>query len=142
MKGPADGAGGHVVRTDVARRRRQALAHRAADDEHVLEDHAGRARTHRETFHRTIEAGAEIDVAVIAEGLDRLPGALVERPELVPVREEDAVVVHQDAAMAETGATSPKDMGKVMKAVMTRLAGMTVDGRTLSEAVKQRLGGK
>ena len=41
-------------------------------------------------------------MAVIAEGLDRLPGALVERPELVPVREEDAVVVHQDAAMAET----------------------------------------
>ena len=44
-----------------------------------------------------------------------------------------------EAAVAETGAAGPKDMGKVMKAVMARLAGATVDGRTLSEAVKKRL---
>ena len=41
-----------------------------------------------------------------------------------------------EAAVAETGAAGPKDMGKVMKAVMTKLAGVTVDGRALSEAVK------
>jgi hypothetical protein len=46
-----------------------------------------------------------------------------------------------DAAISETGATSPKDMGKVMKALMSRLAGRTVDGRTASELVKKRLGG-
>jgi uncharacterized protein YqeY len=44
-----------------------------------------------------------------------------------------------EAAVAETGATSPKDMGKVMKAAMARLAGLTVDGRALSAAVKARL---
>ena len=43
--------------------------------------------------------------------------------------------------VAETGATSPKDMGKVMKGVMARLAGATVDGRTVSELVKKRLSG-
>ena len=42
-------------------------------------------------------------------------------------------------AMAETGATSAKDMGKVMKAVMALLAGKTVDGKAVSAAVKARL---
>jgi hypothetical protein len=58
-----------------------------------------------------------------------------------PAADAAAVASAIDAAVAETGASSPKDMGKVMKAVMARLAGMTVDGRTLSEAVKQRLAG-
>lgn len=45
-----------------------------------------------------------------------------------------------DAALAETGATSIKDMGKVMKAAQTALAGKNADGRTLSEIVKAKLG--
>jgi len=44
------------------------------------------------------------------------------------------------AAIAETGAASPKDMGKVMKAVMPRLAGKTADGRVVSDAVRRKLG--
>ena len=44
------------------------------------------------------------------------------------------------AAIAETGATSPKDMGKVMKAVMPKLAGRTADGRAVNEAVRRSLG--
>jgi len=46
-----------------------------------------------------------------------------------------------EAAVAETGATTPKDMGRVMKAVMNRLAGRTADGRVVSELVRKRLGG-
>jgi uncharacterized protein YqeY len=42
-------------------------------------------------------------------------------------------------AVAETGATSPKDMGAVMKSVMAKLAGKNADGRAVSEAVKMRL---
>jgi hypothetical protein len=42
-------------------------------------------------------------------------------------------------AIAETGAASPKDVGRVMKAVMTRLAGQTVDGKAVNELVRQRL---
>ncbi len=53
--------------------------------------------------------------------------------------DEAAIGAAIDAAIAETGAAGPKDMGKVMKATMTRLAGATVDGRALSEAVKKRL---
>jgi uncharacterized protein len=43
------------------------------------------------------------------------------------------------AAIAETGATSMKDMGKVMKAVQAALAGKNADGRTVSETVKAKL---
>ncbi len=45
-------------------------------------------------------------------------------------------------AVTETGASSPKDMGKVMKAVQAKLAGKTVDGKAVSEAVKARLAGQ
>lgn len=58
---------------------------------------------------------------------------------LPPAADEAAVVSAIDAAVAETGASGPKDMGKVMKVVMTKLAGLTVDGRTVSELVKTRL---
>jgi len=43
------------------------------------------------------------------------------------------------AAVAETGATSIKEMGAVMKATMAHLAGKNPDGRAVSEAVKARL---
>src|SRR3954449_10730072 len=42
-------------------------------------------------------------------------------------------------AMAETGVTSLKQMGVVMKATQARLKGKTVDGKTLSEKVRSRL---
>jgi len=43
------------------------------------------------------------------------------------------------AAVAETGASSMKDMGAVMKAVMAKLAGKNADGRMVSETVKRQL---
>jgi uncharacterized protein YqeY len=44
-------------------------------------------------------------------------------------------------AITETGATSPKDMGRVMKAAMARLAGQSVDGKAVNERVRQKLAG-
>ncbi len=41
------------------------------------------------------------------------------------------------AAIAETGATSMKDMGRVMKATQAALEGKNADGRTVSEMLKQ-----
>jgi len=58
---------------------------------------------------------------------------------LPPAADPAAIAAAIEAAVTETGATGPKDMGKVMKAVTGRLAGQTVDGRALSEAVKKRL---
>ena len=46
-----------------------------------------------------------------------------------------------DAAIVSTGATAPKDMGRVMKAVMAELAGQSVDGKSVNELVRRKLGG-
>jgi uncharacterized protein YqeY len=45
-----------------------------------------------------------------------------------------------DGAIRETGATSAKDMGRVMKAVMNALAGRSVDGKAVNELVRKKLG--
>lgn len=46
------------------------------------------------------------------------------------------------AAIGETGATSMKDMGKVMKAAQARLADKNADGHAVSEIVKEKLAGQ
>ena len=51
--------------------------------------------------------------------------------------EIDAAVI---AAIAETGAAGPKDMGKVMKAAMAKLAGKNAEGKRVNEKVKAKLG--
>jgi len=58
-------------------------------------------------------------------------------PPAATAEEIDAAIA---AAIAETGAASAKDMGKVMKAVMPKLAGKVADGRTVNEAVRRKLG--
>ena len=44
-----------------------------------------------------------------------------------------------DDAIAETGANSPKQMGAVVKAAKARLEGKTVDGKILSDRVREKL---
>lgn len=44
-----------------------------------------------------------------------------------------------DQAIRESGASGPKEMGKVMKALMPKLAGQVVDGKAVNERVKTRL---
>jgi len=58
-------------------------------------------------------------------------------PPLDPAEIDKAV----DEAVAETGATSAKDLGRVMKGVMAKLAGRGADGRAINEAVRKKLGG-
>lgn len=57
-------------------------------------------------------------------------------PPLSVAEIEDVVV----KVIAETGATSPKEMGRVMKAAMAALAGKGVDGKAVNEAVRRKLG--
>ena len=58
-------------------------------------------------------------------------------PPAATAEEIDAAVAD---AIAETGAASSKDIGRVMKAVMPKLAGKNADGRTVNEAVRRKLG--
>jgi uncharacterized protein len=60
----------------------------------------------------------------------------------LPAAADPAVVERAVAdAIAETQAASPKDMGRVMKAAMAKLAGLSVDGKMVSDLVKSRLSG-
>jgi len=52
---------------------------------------------------------------------------------------EEEMITAVAAAIAETGASSMKDMGSVMKTVRAKLEGKTVDGRALSDLVKAKL---
>ena len=58
-------------------------------------------------------------------------------PQAASVEEIEKAVAE---AISETGASSVKEMGAVMKAAQARLAGRAADGRVLSEIVKAKLG--
>jgi uncharacterized protein YqeY len=107
---------------------------RDLDDGEVLQVVASLVKQRRDSIEQFSKAGrsdlVEKETAEIAVLDQYLPPA-------VSPDELDAAVA---AAIAETGAASPKDMGKVMKAVMPRLAGKNVDGRTVNETVRRKLG--
>ena len=114
-------------------------------------------------MNREIEKGSELDEEELAKLLRSMVKQRkdsveqfekAERPELVAKEKAEIDVIEaylpqaasQDeiehavgAAIAETGAASMKDMGKVMKAVQTALVGKNADGRTVSEVVKAKL---
>ena len=57
-------------------------------------------------------------------------------PRPLSPQELEAIVA---SAVTETGSRSLKDMGTVMKSVMARLAGQSIDGKQVSDLVKSRL---
>ena len=57
-------------------------------------------------------------------------------PKALSAEELDRTV---DAVIRETGASSTKDMGAVMKAVMAGVAGQPVDGKQVSDLVRSKL---
>lgn len=59
-------------------------------------------------------------------------------PAAPTIEEMDAAIT---AAIAESGATSAKQMGAVVKAARARLTGKTIDGKSLSDRVRARLEG-
>ena len=108
---------------------------RDLEDAEVLQVVASLVKQRRDSIEQFSKAGR-------TDLVDKETGeiAILEHylPPAVSPEEIDAAVT---AAIAEAGATSAKDMGKVMKAVMPKLAGKNVDGRTVNEAVRRKLGG-
>jgi uncharacterized protein len=92
------------------------------------------------------ERKKRVEAAEAYEGAGRTEQAAAERfeAELIDAYlpqqlsdEELAELV--DAAVAETGASEPKQMGQVMSALMPKLGGRA-DGKRVSSAVRERLG--
>jgi uncharacterized protein YqeY len=104
------------------------------DDAEVLQVVSTLVKQRRDSIDQFSKAGrtdlVEKETAEIAVLEHYLPPA-ASREEI------DAAVA---AAIAETGATSARDLGKVMKAVMPKLAGKNADGKTINEIVRRTLG--
>ena len=107
---------------------------RDLDDAEVLQVVASLVKQRRDSIEQFSKAGrtdlVEKETGEIAVLETYLPPA-------ASAEEIDAAVA---AAIAETGAASVKDMGKVMKAVMPKLAGKNADGKAVNDAVRRTLG--
>ena len=104
------------------------------DDAEVLQVVASLVKQRRDSIEQFSKAGRTDLVEKETGELTVLQAYL---PPSATPEEIDAAVAE---AIAETGATSPKDMGKVMKAVMPKLAGKNADGKAVNEAVRRTLG--
>ena len=107
---------------------------RTLDDAEVLQVVASLVKQRRDSIDQFSKAGRDDLVEKETQELGVLEHYL---PPALSAGEIDAAVT---AAIAESGASSPKDMGKVMKAVMPKLAGRNVDGKAVNDAVRRKLG--
>jgi uncharacterized protein YqeY len=87
----------------------------------------------RDSIEQYDKAGRQELVAKEKAEIDVIEAYL---PQAASAEEIEQAVM---AAIAETGANSIKDMGKVMKATQAALAGKNADGRMVSEVVKAKL---
>jgi len=107
---------------------------RDLDDAEVLQVVASLVKQRRDSIEQFTNAGRTDLVEKETAELKVLQAYL---PAAATPEEINAAVAE---AIAETGASSPKDMGKVMKAVMPKLAGKNADGKAVNDAVRRTLG--
>jgi uncharacterized protein YqeY len=129
------------VRLDPLRMLKAALTNkqiekgRNLDDAEALQVVASLVKQRRESIEQFL-TGGRADLAEKETREIQILEAYL--PPAMDAVELDALV---QAAITETGATSPKDMGRVMKDLMPRLAGRGVDGKAVNELVRRKLGG-
>src|SRR5256714_8528244 len=130
-----------ATRTSTLRMVKAAIMHREKEgagelsDDDVLKLLRSQLKQRRDSVEQYQKAGrqdlADKEISEIAVIEFYLPQAASE------VEIEQAV----SDAITETGATSMKEMGAVMKSVMAKLAGKNANGKTVSETVKKKLAG-
>jgi uncharacterized protein len=103
------------------------------DDDDVQKLLRSLVKQRRDSIEQYDKAGRQELVAKEQAEIDVIESYLPQAASAAVI--EQAVM----AAIAETGATSIKDMGKVMKAAQAALAGKNADGKTISEVVKTKL---
>ncbi|MGD1102753.1 MAG: GatB/YqeY domain-containing protein [Terriglobia bacterium] len=107
---------------------------KAVDDPEALAVLRTLAKQRRESVE-AFRKGRRDDLADKEEAEIKIVEAYL--PAAASEEEIDAAV---SAAIAETGASTAKDLGKAMKAAMARLAGKNADGKRVSEKVRAKLG--
>ena len=127
------------ARLSALRMMKAALMKQKVDSPKPL-DEAAEMQVLKTLIKQRVEAAEAFRQAGRAEQAEKEEAerALIESylPAAATEQEVEAAIAE---ALAETGATSPKQMGLVMKAAQARLAGKTVDGRALSDKVRSRL---
>jgi len=129
-----------TLKLSVLRMMKAALVNKKVELGKAVDDAAALAvlRTLTKQRHESVEAfrkGGRNDLADKEEAEIKIVEAYL--PAAASEEEIDAAVA---AAIAETGASTAKDMGKVMKAAMARLAGKNADGKSVSDKVRAELG--
>jgi hypothetical protein len=122
-----------MVKTAIKNREIEKME--ALTDEEAIRVLQSLVKQRRDSIEQYQQAGridlAEKEAAEIKTIEVYLPAAL----------DEAAIARVVEETIAETGASSMKEMGAVMKAVMAKLAGQTVDGKVVNQIVKSKLGG-
>jgi uncharacterized protein YqeY len=106
---------------------------RALEDAESLQVVASLVKQRRDSIDQFTKGGRQDLADKEAAEIRILEGYLP--PAADPAAVERAVA----DAIAETQATSAKDVGRVMKAAMARLAGHNVDGKAVNEIVRRKL---
>ncbi len=107
---------------------------RALDDTEAQQVVTSLIKQRRDSIEQFLKGGREELAARETAEIGVLEAYLP--PPVDPVEVERTV----DDCIREAGATSAKDFGRVMKAVVARFAGRGVDGRTINEIVRRKLG--
>jgi uncharacterized protein YqeY len=133
--------GREPTRLSTLRMLKAALVNRAIEKSHELDDAealqvvGALVKQRRDSIEQFTRGGREDLAAKEAAEIVVLEAYLP--PAADPATIERAVA----EAIAETGASSAKDMGRVMKAAMAKLGGQSVDGKAVNELVKKKLAG-
>ena len=104
------------------------------DDDGVLQILANQIKRRKDTIEQFRDAGR---MELVAKEEEQLRSLEVYMPAQLSSEELEQLV---DSVIAETGAMSPRDMGKVMSAVMPRVRGKA-DGKFVNQMVREKLSG-
>ncbi len=132
-----------AARTSVLRMAKAALKNREIDKGEALEDPEV-VKVLQSLVKQREDSAEQYDKASRPELAEKERGEIAVLKEYLPAEiSDDEIAAAVDQAVEETGAASPKDMGKVMKAAMAALAGSgkAVDGKRVNAAARKKLGG-
>lgn len=122
-----------MVKTALKNREIEKMA--SLTDEEAIKLLQSMVKQRRDSIEQYTQAGrtelAEKEAVEIRIIEEYLPAAL----------DEAAITKIIEEAIQESGASSLKEMGNVMKVVMARLAGQTIDGKVVNQIVRAKLGG-
>lgn len=129
-----------TLKLSVLRMMKAALMNKKVEHGKAVDDQEALAvlRALAKQRHESVEAfrkGGREDLAAKEEAETKIVEAYL--PAAASDEDIDAAVA---ATIAESGASTAKDMGKAMKAAMAKLAGKNADGKRVSEKVRARLG--